>query len=458
MNTRACGLLKLKKLKIDALIPSRSGSKGLYRKSMVLLGRKPLIEYTIEAASAASFIRHVYLSTDDKDILKKYGDRKRIKSIDRPAVLAQDAVSIKDVILHAIKKMGTNKPDLLVVLFPTAPLRTSKHINSAIQFADSLPVFDSVVSVSRIKVSPYGGIAVTEGNKIEPKIKDSYKYYRRQDQPPVYTLNGAIFIINCSRINKLNDLLLSDRSYAFKMDESESVDVDMPYDVAIAQAMLAFREERIDPNSRGGFNVQRLYVYDDQKANIRRNVFDATVYERHFKRYKFFLQYISSSDSVLDIACGSGYGSQILASKARSVHGVDADPKTIEYARSHYAGNNIRFDVSPAETFVPANKYDKVISIETIEHLVDPDAFLERVKGWLKPGGELWLTCPLNQDRENNIESPFHISELTKERLNGIMNRCFKDVKLFELNEGDLFAADSLKNQVTFIVAKGTNR
>ncbi|MHB8131584.1 MAG: methyltransferase domain-containing protein [Mobilitalea sp.] len=454
----AVGSSKIKKLKIDALIPSRRDSEGLYRKSKVILGTKPLIEYTLEAAMNASSLRHIYLSTDEEDILKEYSGHKRIKTIIRPEAFAEKKVSIKDVVLHAIKEMKQDAPDILVVLLPTSPLRKQKHIDSAIRFAGSLSSFDSVVSINKIKVLPYGGIALNKNKKVQPLIEDSVNYYRRQDQPPAYTLNGSIFIINCARIDKLNDFLISDESYGFEMEEPESVDIDTPYDIAVAEAALSFRNEQIDSNFKGRFNLQRLYIYDDPQLGIHKGVFDSVVYERHFKRYKFFLQHINASDCVLDIACGSGYGTEILASKARSVHGVDTDPKTIEYARRHHGRANVTFDASSAENFTPTGRYDKIISVETIEHLADPDKFIECAKEWLNPGGELWLTCPLVQDEESSTESPFHISELTKERLNRIMKRCFKDVEIFELNDGQFFALDTLKNRVVYIVAKGTNK
>jgi 2-polyprenyl-3-methyl-5-hydroxy-6-metoxy-1,4-benzoquinol methylase len=188
------------------------------------------------------------------------------------------------------------------------------------------------------------------------------------------------------------------------------------------------------------------------------NVFDAAAYQRHFGRYRYFLPHIRTSDLVLDIACGSGYGSEILASKAKFVQGVDLDPETIKYAKRHHQKRNIRFDASSAERFLPKKRFDKVISIETIEHLADPEAFLSCVAGWLRPGGEVWLTCPFSGGEEQNIESPFHISELNRERLKAAMKGAFKDVKFFDLGGRGIFTVDTLKNKVTYIVAKGIKK
>ncbi|MCX5677972.1 MAG: methyltransferase domain-containing protein [Candidatus Omnitrophica bacterium] len=446
----------LKTPKIDILIPSRSGSKGLYRKSMVLLDFKPLIEYTLDAAVGAKHIRHVYLTTDEPDLLSKYKGYHGIRIIERPKVLSGDDVSIKDVILHALSAMDKNKPDILALLFPSAPLRTASHVDRSVEFAISLKSFDSVVSVTRTRFSPYGGLKLDGRNRAKFLLKDGPKYFRRQDQPVTYKLNGAIWIVKARDVQKLNDLLLGKDSYGFEMDEADSVNVETLYDIPFAEAMLSFRKERISWESRGGFNVQRFYMHDDAALGIRRTIFDAAAYERHFARYRFFLDHIEPSDSVLDIACGSGYGSELIAEKARLVTGVDGDAKTIEYAKRHHSRENIAFQASSAEMFCPKCRYDKIISVETIEHLTDPAAFLSRAKGWLKPKGELWLTCPLADKSVKHVDNPFHISEMTYEEINKLMKSYFRKAAFFNLSGQDIFSRDTLNNKTTYIIAKGT--
>lgn len=444
-------------MKIDAIIPARGGSKGLYKKHTVLLGGKPLIEYTIEAAHNASSIRNIYLTTDDSELIERYKKDKRVKLIKRPRYLATDAASLKDVLKHVLRFIGRDKiPDLLAVLLPTAPFRTSKHIDEAVKLASSIPAFSSVASVTRLKSSPVGGILLSKDGRIGPLLKGSYRWYRRQDQPCVYRLNGAIWLIPVKRLHAINNLLLSNHTYAFEMDETSSVDIDTQSDIVVAEAILSFNKLRLSWNERGRYNVQRFYVHDDLKMGILRNSFDTAAYERHFGRYKFFLKYIKPHDSVLDIACGSGYGSQILASKARLVCGVDSDAVTIKYAKRHHGSMNVQFGVSAIEDFNTRKRYDKVISVETIEHLADPEAFLAKAKDWLKPQGQLLLTCPLSQDDSQQTENPFHISKISYERLGIMMRRYFKKVDFFNLSGGNIFLADTLNNRVTYIAARGS--
>ncbi|HRZ67496.1 MAG TPA: methyltransferase domain-containing protein [Candidatus Omnitrophota bacterium] len=445
-------------MRIDIIIAARSGSKGIYRKNTMLVAGRPLIDYTVDAALDVNPAGNIYISTDDGQIKERYRNSGRVRIIDRPKTLADDNASVKDVLLHAAKAAGRDKPSFYILLFPTTPLRTSRDINSALRFSRTIGDFDSVVGVTRLRTSPYGGLTMDKSNRVKYLSKGAGVYYRRQSQPESFRLNGAIFIVRADRLNRLDDMLMSGKSYGYEMDDIASIDIDTPFDVAIAEAAMSFAQERLSPVARGGFNVQRLYIYDDARMGIRRNVFDAAAYERHFRRYKYFLPHIRKTDSVLDIACGSGYGSEILASKAKYVQGVDLDPKTIEYARRHHCGPNVRFDASGAERYRPGKKFDKVISIETIEHLEDPEGFLGCISGWLKPGGQVWLTCPLSDREEQNVESPFHISELTRERLVEAMSRDFKEIRFYDLGGSGIFTVDTLKNKVTYIVAKGIKK
>jgi len=442
-------------MNIDILIADRAGNKDIFKRSTILLRGKPLIEYTLEASLGNPSIRAVYLSTDDEDLLNGYSNYKGINLIRRPKNADDYEISLKYILTHASENFRSTKPDLVIIFSPGAALVTSKHIEEMIKFVSFLPSFNSVIGVVQEKSSRLRKLALEKNMKIVYSAGGGG--VGSEDNGFVFRENQIIWAVCPKHMDKLDEKLISDNSYGFQMNESVSVEVNTPYDLAVAEAMFLYQQERFSLEARGGFNLQRLYIYDDPDMGIRRNVLDKDAYERHFQRYKIFLDKIVSADAILDIACGSGYGSEILASKARSVLGVDADLKTIEYARRHHTRPNITFDVSSAETFTAPGRFDKVISVETIEHLPNPENFLERTKGWLKPGGELWLTCPLSQDRGSKTESPFHISELNKEKLSQIMNRYFKEVKLLELKDSQFFASDTLKNQVVYVVGRGKN-
>ena len=100
---------------------------------------------------------------------------------------------------------------------------------------------------------------------------------------------------------------------------------------------------------------------------------------QHLARYEFAKKF-ASGKRVLDIACGSGYGSgELREAGARYVLGVDISDKAVEYAKAHYANSEVGFTVGSAENLSSHGKFDLVVSFETIEHLEDPEIFLAEI-------------------------------------------------------------------------------
>jgi SAM-dependent methyltransferase len=97
---------------------------------------------------------------------------------------------------------------------------------------------------------------------------------------------------------------------------------------------------------------------------------------------------------VIDLACGEGYGSEVLSRSASSVVGVDANPDAHEHARLRYRRQNLSFDRGLAETYGEPAAYDAVVFLQTIEHVQDPPAVLEHVRGSLAPGGVAYVSTP----------------------------------------------------------------
>ena len=132
----------------------------------------------------------------------------------------------------------------------------------------------------------------------------------------------------------------------------------------------------------------------------------------HLRRYEAAMSY-SSGKQVLDIACGTGYGSQMLrTSGAASVVGVDKFPIVIQYARQNYQIQGIEFVCVDAEEFEWPEQFDTVISFETLEHLPNPDKFLGRVRSLLRPEGKLLLSVPLGETRHID---PYHLHSFSQE-------------------------------------------
>ena len=218
------------------IIPARGGSKGIPGKNIKLLNGKPLIQYTIEAALKVTNRKNIIVSTDCyniKLVVEKLGIE--IPSL-RPKELATDTSGTREVILYeldTLEKKGKNFSHL-ILLQPTSPFRTGRHIFEALDlFDDSL---DMIVSVKETKANPYFTLKEEDQNGflIQSKLSSAI---RRQDVPKVWELNGAIYIINTSSLQK-HQLYEFKKVRKYLMDEESSFDIDTPFDWRIAEAIL----------------------------------------------------------------------------------------------------------------------------------------------------------------------------------------------------------------------------
>jgi 2-polyprenyl-3-methyl-5-hydroxy-6-metoxy-1,4-benzoquinol methylase len=133
----------------------------------------------------------------------------------------------------------------------------------------------------------------------------------------------------------------------------------------------------------------------------------------HRDRYKLVCQYSPNCD-VLDIACGVGYGSKMMAKEgnARTVLGCDLNQDAVRYARHRQTHENLEFKVANAEVFLNENAYDLIVSFETIEHLPNPHNFLDNVRENLKKDGLFIVSTPISAvELDTNPSNPYHIQE-----------------------------------------------
>jgi CMP-N,N'-diacetyllegionaminic acid synthase len=223
-------------MNIMVVIPARGGSKGIPRKNCKLLGGKPLIHYSIEAAQEVFENNQILVSTDDLEI-KICAEQTGIEvPFLRPADLSTDTAGSYEVLLHAVafEEARGNKPDVLLLLQPTSPFRTAKHITEALKlYNDEL---DMVVSVVQAKANPYYNLFEenVEGNLLKSKPSD---FTRRQDCPDVWEYNGAIYIIKIKTL-KQKTLAAFEKVRKYVMDEISSHDIDTMIDWKVAEILL----------------------------------------------------------------------------------------------------------------------------------------------------------------------------------------------------------------------------
>lgn len=229
-----------RKKRILALIPARGGSKGIKGKNIRNIGEKPLIAYTIEAALQSGCFDSVAVSTDNSEIAKisqQYGAE--IPFL-RPSILASDMSKTIEAVLHAKNELlkAGREFDLLVLLQPTQPLRTSDDIRGAIDlFFDRR--LNSLVSVCPVYDHPI--LIRTMGLDFRlSKLLDTSSTVRRQDMPPFFRVNGAIYI------NYINNITLetsfNDNEYGYIMDYAHSIDIDSEADIKMAEMYLSQKD------------------------------------------------------------------------------------------------------------------------------------------------------------------------------------------------------------------------
>lgn len=157
----------------------------------------------------------------------------------------------------------------------------------------------------------------------------------------------------------------------------------------------------------------------------------------HLGRYEFVLNYIKNNDLVLDLACGTGYGSYLMAQFNRNikVDGVDISSDAIDFANKHYWQDNIHYFCCDAFEFsslsVPARKkYSKIVSFETIEHIPDDVKLLNMFHDLLLEDGLLFLSTP-NQELMpfDKIKFPYHFKHYRSEELQKLLVSCGFNIK-----------------------------
>lgn len=216
-----------------ALIPARGGSKGIPRKNIKMIGGKPLIVWTIEAALRSTLLDAVVVSTDDPEIAEVARDAGAQVPFMRPAELAQDQTPGLDPVLHALEQLP--QYDSVLLLQPTSPLRGTDDIDACLRLASERQA-PSVVSVTEAETHPYWTFQINEGQALERMIAVP-PVARRQDLPEVVAINGALYFADSKWLRSSGSLVTAE-TLAYVMTRERSVDLDTPLDWKFAELLL----------------------------------------------------------------------------------------------------------------------------------------------------------------------------------------------------------------------------
>lgn len=231
-----------RRLRVVGIIPARAGSKGLLDKNIRLLCGKPLIYYTIVAALAARCLERVIVSTDSEQIAKIAKDYGAEVPFLRPPELAADDTARHLVVRHAttfLVDKQNYQPDILVTLQPTSPLRRAEHIDAAIEIFNDTHA-DMVMSVCQAEHSPYWMRRIDGDGQLVSILPNSEQYTRRQDLPPVYRINGAVYVETYSSV--CGNTKRCQNIQALVMARVDSIDIDEEMDLKVAEMELLARK------------------------------------------------------------------------------------------------------------------------------------------------------------------------------------------------------------------------
>lgn len=224
-------LIKKDVINILAVIPARGGSKGIPKKNIRLMNRKPLISYSINNAINSKYIMDVFVSTDSDEIAEVASDC-GAEIIKRDNSLSSDLVTLDPVIYHAkncAEKLKNKKYDIVITLQPTSPLLKTETLDNAIKyFIDNN--FDTVISVIN---KPH----LSWGKKVNGDIVPLYKERKnRQELPPQFFETGA-FVIAKADVVKENTRIGKNVS-VFEVAEEESIDIDDKNDWLMTENLM----------------------------------------------------------------------------------------------------------------------------------------------------------------------------------------------------------------------------
>lgn len=224
-------------MKHIAIIPARSGSKGLKDKNIKELNGKPMMAYTIEAALESEIFDCVHVSTDSREyaeIAKKYGADVPFL---REKELAGDRTSTWDALRFVIRKYKEllQEFDLVTLLQPTSPLRDAEDIRKAFALFQEKDA-DAVISICELEHSIQICNTLGEDSSMY-QFLDSNRVGARQAGETFYRINGAIYIQKTRMLmNKEN--LYNEKSYAYIMDKVHSIDIDDAFDFQVAEMAM----------------------------------------------------------------------------------------------------------------------------------------------------------------------------------------------------------------------------
>ena len=225
------------------IIPARGGSKGIPKKNIALLVGRPLLAYTCDAALASRRLTRVVLSTDDEEIAE-VGRKCGVEvPFMRPAELARDDTPSIAVVEHCLRSLDEDeafRPEVVVLLQPTSPMREARHIDEALARMIETGA-DTVVSVVEVphRFTPYSLMTLQDG-----WLRDFWREalpfdrFRRQNAPVLYARNGPAILGAKVSVLSETQSFYGGHVVPYTMSEENSIDIDTLFDLKLAALLM----------------------------------------------------------------------------------------------------------------------------------------------------------------------------------------------------------------------------
>lgn len=225
-----------------AVIPARSGSKGVPNKNIKLLDKIPLMAYTIEVAKQSGVFSEIMVSTDSQEyaqIALKYGANVPFL---RSKENASDTASSWDVVREILNnyESGGKRFETVCLLQPTSPLREVKDVIGAYNLYKKNTA-NAVISVCEVDHSPLWSNTLPDSMSLDDFISKE-AFQPRQKLKTYYRINGAIYIVNADYVQKESNIYRG--SYAYIMPKENSIDIDTELDFLIAESIMKYRHKK----------------------------------------------------------------------------------------------------------------------------------------------------------------------------------------------------------------------
>jgi CMP-N-acetylneuraminic acid synthetase len=223
-------------MKVLGIIPARGGSKGVPRKNILEFDGKSLIGYAIETGQKSKLLTELVVNTEDEEI-SKISREYNCQVIKRSQVFASDTSNVVDVVLDTLQKFEAENTffDAVMLLQPTAPLRTAKDVDNAIKIL-ALEDTDALISMVSVGDQHPARMYSIESGQAQCEMPE-FETTRRQDLPVRYIRNGCIYLVTTETLKKDKTFMPQSKA-VYVMDAEWAVNIDTEMDVLILNTLI----------------------------------------------------------------------------------------------------------------------------------------------------------------------------------------------------------------------------